>query len=469
MTAHRDPGVGVHAGDIGDAEVQHRSHAASVEQPAGGEGLAKTTRMPGQQVGDPFDDPADPPGRSQIGSLLGRQLLDLDPVGVGRFGGAEQSEEPFGFHDADPDRGDGERHGGLGGYPARLDTGPPSTRRRLGRHALSVWPESVGIGPATARGEIIVARQSLQSPEEHRIHRPAALLRGPRPATRGPMMSIQIDRTTEPWVGSFEPLGRVRVHHDGRFEIDAHPDDDEPIEIRERALRWGWAEPLAAVRRGARLIAGTALVPPLAELDVGRDDETQEALVLVGPTHDVSIAAAMLLMRDWRLIADRPVPAQWARSGGGNDADEADEADHDRDVLMALPVGAPFILSQRRAERLGISGTPVRDDSDALEIDAARITRAAQVSGIVHVSMRAPDAATLEPLLGFDRMTTVSRLFLGGALLPDGPTADPAAALGVHLRLAEIPAVRLRLAEATVGDDVDALAQWWHQLMGTTP
>jgi len=277
----------------------------------------------------------------------------------------------------------------------------------------------------------------------------------------GTAMSIEINRTAEPWVGTFGVLGRVLVSADGSFEVSACRQGDEPIEVRERVLRLAWAEPLAMVRRGGRLIAGTSLAPPLPATGGYRSGATERALLLVGSAHDVAIAVAVLILRRWRLIADRPLPVSWGSSG-----EESRGQSNSDDTLFALPGWAPLVVSQRRAELLGLVGEPIRTDSDALEIETERVTEPLPVGGLVQVSIRGIDEPTLDPLTGFDRMSAVSRLFLGGALAPDGPREEPAEALRTHLRLAEIPAIKLRLGETTLDGDLDALVSWWNGLEG---
>jgi hypothetical protein len=82
--------------------------------------------------------------------------------------------------------------------------------------------------------------------------------------------TVVLDQHSEPWVATFTGLGSVHVHADGNVDVTVagagsphlRGDPVESSMMREQALRWGWGEPLALVRRGFRLLRGTTLVSP---------------------------------------------------------------------------------------------------------------------------------------------------------------------------------------------------------------
>lgn len=54
------------------------------------------------------------------------------------------------------------------------------------------------------------------------------------------------------WIARFPGLGTIEVRPSGDFSVRVDPSsggDDDP-DCRERALRFGWAEPLSYARRG---------------------------------------------------------------------------------------------------------------------------------------------------------------------------------------------------------------------------
>ena len=295
-----------------------------------------------------------------------------------------------------------------------------------------------------------------------------------------------LDRRADPWVGEFPNLGRVLVADDGTVTVEvvnAVPASEgetgrpsvEDHRLRERALRYGWGEPLSWVRRGFQMVGGAALGPA--------DSDT--CVLLLGDPHDVAIVALELLEQDWRLVSDRPTPVKW----NGED-------------LMAQPREAPLLVSKRRARKAGIEGEEVRGDTDALAIKVARCEVPRQVAAAVQIRIRRPDEQNLSPLTGHERFEAATSLYAGGALTPEdghanvsagtpseaeaatslsrsagvsgemgpqgrtgrGESATPDEApnlLAEHLRLAQLPWVRLNLSSKTAAEDTQELMTWW--------
>lgn len=362
------------------------------------------------------------------------------------------------------------------------------------------------------------------------------------PAATNPLAPT-LDRSSEPWVGEFPGLGRVLITADGEVTVEveqpaaegaagrsaaegtaeegaqqpvageaaggpaagttaeeaaggaaagttAEEPDAEPRDLRERALRYGWGEPLSWVRRGFHMVGGAALGPA----------DSDACVLLLGDPHDIAIVALELLKHDWCLLSDRPTPVTW-------------DADH----LMAQPREAPLLVSKRRARKAGIEGTPVRGDTDALAVEVARCEVPRRVAAAVQIRTRRPDEQNLTPLTGHERFEAATSLYTGGALTPEdgranadvttpgddhtttsqasrtvaaetsqasaernlggqGGSAEGAAPeaapnlIAEHLRLAQLPWARLNLSSKTASEDTQELLKWWDtvQYSGTT-
>lgn len=272
-------------------------------------------------------------------------------------------------------------------------------------------------------------------------------------ATSGP----SLDRDAEIWVGTFPGLGSVRVHPDGTVEVAAavRPEDDrDTVEMRERALRFGWGEPLSFARRGFRLAHGAAVGPVAGD----------SCMLLLGDPHDVAIVLIELTLNGWGVLGDRPTPLAW-----------------DGQVLTAHPRSAPIVVSKRRAAKAELAGTQLRGDTDAVALDLPRINEPRHVAAVVSMQIRKPDEDAFTPLSGHERFETAAGLFMRGALWPevargsveveadaDADPGDAAAMMADHLALSRLPAARLRFDGATKDDDVAALLAWWHTLAGSS-
>lgn len=262
--------------------------------------------------------------------------------------------------------------------------------------------------------------------------------------------SPRLDRSVEPWLGTFPGLGSITVADDGSVTVEPDPDSDEVPALLEAALRYGWAEGLSWTRRGFQLAAGAAVAPP------GEGEPL--CLLLTGDPHDVVIVIADLVTRGWTVLGDRFTPVAWQGS-----------------LLVAHPREAPILMARRRATKLQVDGTPVRADTDCLIFEAPRQPYPAAVLAVAQVAMRRPQEDPLEPLLGQQRFEAAAGLMMGGVLAPEGdvdPDDDEAVAtlrsetLAEHLRLAALPICRMRIESATVTTDVDSLLEWWHDVAG---
>lgn len=215
---------------------------------------------------------------------------------------------------------------------------------------------------------------------------------------------------------------------------------------RERALRFGWGEPLSFARRGLRCAGGAAVVPPT-------DDA---CLLLVGAPHDATNILIELTDRGWSVMGDRITPTEW------QDA-----------ALVAHPRLAPLLASRPRAEKADLEGVPVRENTDSVLVDLPRTSESRPVIAVLTLQMRKPGEDALTVLTGHERFEAAASLMVGGALSPfvpgDANTSEdsaesepvPRTALDEHLRLTALPYARLRLDSTTVTTDVDALVAWW--------
>ena len=270
--------------------------------------------------------------------------------------------------------------------------------------------------------------------------------------TADPAYGPSLDRDTDVWLGTFPGLGAVRVNADGAITVDVANAADLPADecaARERALRFGWGEPLSFARRGFRCTGGAAAVPPLGG----------SCLLLHGEPHDTAIILLELARRGWTIMGDRFTPIEWHG-----------------DTLLAHAREAPILVSRRRAEKAGISGVSVREHSDALIVDLPRDPGSHKVEAVVLLQTRKPEDVRLAPLMGHERFAAAANLTIGGALSPHGladrtmsnsAAADdppPEAFVTEHLKLAALPFARLSIDTAGVTDDADALVAWWQTI-----
>jgi hypothetical protein len=232
----------------------------------------------------------------------------------------------------------------------------------------------------------------------------------------------------------------VTVSASGAYAIFAEPRDeprDAECDQRERALRYGWAEPLSFARRGFTLFAGAAVAPPSG---VG------PCLLLHGDTHDAALILLAFSSLGWSILGDRYTPAMW-----------------EGDRLIAYPHEAPILISKRRAAKRGLEGTKVREHTDALEVDLPRWTTPIAVGAMVMLRVARVDDPTLHELVGYERFEAAVGYRIGGVLGGGGQASEvpPKDVLAEHLRLAALPAVRLSFREDRLDADVAELVAWW--------
>ncbi len=257
--------------------------------------------------------------------------------------------------------------------------------------------------------------------------------------------SPTLDRTVEPWLGTFPGLGSIAVAQDGSVEIVAEANQEEDATLRERALRFGWAEGLSLVRRGFILAGGAAVCPPD---DSGEQNPgvaaTHGVLILTGDPHDVVIVIAELVDRGWSVMSDRFTPVQWQQGR-----------------LTAYPREAPVLMASRRAKKLQREGQKVRAHTDALDVDLPRCALPREVTAVAQVSMRRPNEVPLAESTGQKRFESAAGLMLGGVLRdPSSADLEAGEAMADHLRLASLRYSNLRIESGTISEDVDALIQW---------
>lgn len=212
--------------------------------------------------------------------------------------------------------------------------------------------------------------------------------------------------------------------------------------MRERALRYGWAEPLSLVRQGFQLFGGAGVVPP---------GGGSSCLMLHGDVHDTALVLLAFVSLGWSVLGDRFVPTRWQEG-----------------QLVAYPTDSPVLLSKRRAEKRGISGTKVRSHTDALEIDVPRSDSPADVAGVALLRIARPEDEVLTVLTGHERFEPAVNYQVAGVLgrfTAEGlPAAPPKEVMAEHLRLAAIPAVRLSFSEDALEANLAALVAWWDAL-----
>lgn len=296
-----------------------------------------------------------------------------------------------------------------------------------------------------------------------------------------------LDRSADTWIGVLPGLGSVQIARDGSIEItvepsapltgddDEHPDAGEDAELREAALRHGWAEGLSWARRGYRLAAGAAVCAP---------DDEERCVVLAGDPHDSAIVLIQLVNRGWTVMGDKYTPTQWVDG-----------------TLMASSRSAPLLMSARRLAKAELEGVKVRGHTDARAVDLPRAEGTRQVAAFCSLRMRKPDEAVLEVLAGAQRFEAAAGIMIGGALFPapasddersddgaeppeshdehaEGEAADQAAedrsrltaeAMAEQMRLVAIPQLRLSIDSATANEDAGQLCAWWDETFGPAP
>lgn len=271
-----------------------------------------------------------------------------------------------------------------------------------------------------------------------------------------PELSIGLDRSTEPWRGTFPGLGEVQVDAAGEIHVVAAQDSAtelDSVTMREAALRYGWGEALSWVRRGYMVLRGGATSP----------DPERGCVLLAGDLHEFGRLLPDLTEAGWSFLSDRYTPAEWV----GDD-------------LIAHPRTAPILLAARRAAKVGWTGEVARGDTDALAVAVPRIHQPTRVIGVLELSRAKPGDEVFEELSGHQRFEVAASLRSGGVMLPDdleadaSPEVDPDSVMlvGRHLpeqlRFSRLPIARLRCASETSAEPTDAarVVQWWETLAG---
>ncbi len=251
-----------------------------------------------------------------------------------------------------------------------------------------------------------------------------------------------LDRSGEPWVGSFPGLGRVLVHEDGSVEAQVEPDGAAAPEVaeRERALRFGWGEPLSLVRRGFACANASGVVAP---------DSCQGCLLLVGDPNDTSVVLPELTRRGWSVLGDRFVPTTWDELG-----------------LLAHPRDGPVLVPRARSDTKGNSGEGVRSQTDAVEVVVPRASSPAHVSAAIHLRRRRPDEHIILQVRGGERLATAALLLFSGVFAPvrergTEPADDGARTMAEHLRLARVPFAHFGFDPESIETDIVELLRWW--------
>lgn len=259
-----------------------------------------------------------------------------------------------------------------------------------------------------------------------------------------------LNRNTEPWIGRVPGLGSVLVRADGSFEVQVESAEDEDIRLREDALRYGWAELLASVRKGHSHAGGMTWGHPDAE----------RCLLITGEGRDVSRLFGPLLDHSLVVIADRPSPLSWQDG-----------------VLMAQPSMRPVVLGRGRAQQIGYDWTPLRAESDAGRANLPRLHEPKPVGGMLLVHPRRPDEDLFTLVTGHDKMEVAANAMQRGILDPDYPTelaseADEAVTKLVlarhqrNLAFARLPFAKARIDPDAVDATFAAASAWIDEVLG---
>lgn len=255
--------------------------------------------------------------------------------------------------------------------------------------------------------------------------------------------TVELDRSGSVWTGRFPGLGEVRVDADGGLSVRTETDDPDA----EAALRHGWGELLALARRGVPILNGTSVAPAA----------DAPAALLTGPSEFVGVLTAALAGLGWTVVGDRLSPVDISES-----------------KIRVLPRPTP-VLTPRSMVQGGLSeaNRPARRDTDVLVTGATTSAVAHELAGLVEVTRRRVGEDDDETLIGHERFALASGLHVLGALRPFRPDDDhhddhdgdgdehagsttgaPQLLIADHLRLAELPALRVR-----VGTDPDDAAR----------
>lgn len=271
------------------------------------------------------------------------------------------------------------------------------------------------------------------------------------------MDTVVVNQDSEPWVASFAGVGAVYIDADGTVTVEVAdttdpgdttvPADTDTGNRRQRhdALKYGWGEPLSLIRRGFRLVVGTALVAP----------KRQGCVIFAGSVSNTALVTSHLVARGYRPVADGVVPV-------AADTDGSIDPGGDGPV-MAHPRTAPLLLPRRWARKAGLEGEPVRSDSDAVAIVTDQAEAPEPVVGVAMVRIRRPGEQTLRQLGGFEPFEQAASLLSAAQdLCPWAPA--PAVELANHSRLASVPHAEIGVRTDTLSDDLVAITTWWDGL-----
>lgn len=271
------------------------------------------------------------------------------------------------------------------------------------------------------------------------------------------MDTVVVNQDSEPWVASFSGVGAVYINADGTVTVEVAdttepgdttgPADTDAGNRRQRhdALKYGWGETLSLIRRGFRLVAGTALVAP----------RRRGCVIFVGSASNTALVTSHLVARGYRPLADGVVPVAADTNGSIDPGGDG--------PVMAHPRSAPLLLPGRWANLAGLEGEPVRNDTDALAIAADRAMEPEPLVGVAAVRIRRPDEPTLRQLAGFEPFEQAASLLNAARdLRPSAPA--PAVELANHSRLASVAHAEIGVRTDTLSDDLAAITTWWDGL-----
>ncbi len=272
------------------------------------------------------------------------------------------------------------------------------------------------------------------------------------------MGDVVVDQSGEPWVASFAGLGSVHIHADGTVNVtvdDASTSVDtvcegtattelaESATVRESALRHGWGEPLSFIRRGFRLLRGTALVAA----------DRPGCLVVTGSASHTAMVTASLVADGWSVLADGVVPVATGDDGTiGIDG-----------AVVAYPRTATLLLPRRWARKSGLDAIEVRADTDAVAVAVARTTTPQTLVAVAHIRIRRPHDDVIRPLRGFEPFEQAAALLIANpALRP--PATTPTVELANHTLLAAVAHAEVSVRSDTLAADIAAVEQWWQAM-----
>lgn len=271
----------------------------------------------------------------------------------------------------------------------------------------------------------------------------------------------QVDTSDEVWRATFPGLGELTVSVDGTVVTDPEPvlvpdppqpdqwwdDVDESgcfpahwesTDRRAAALRWGWGEPLAQVRRGHRLTHAATMVDP-----DGR------ALALRGSDHEIAIVAVGLLRAGWLLLADEPTVMQWQD-----------------DELIALPSQRPLVVAISLLKKTfpdglpdGWQGSPTRGSSNSVTLDVPRWTEPAPIAALVSAeASRGSEPTYWEAVRGHQKFMLAAGLFISY-----GPLAatDNDGTISEKARIAQLPMSITRNRGGGSSPGLPDFFDWW--------